>query len=103
MGWLFRNTSSLNYDGFKAKFLYNLEQINDQEAVGYSRNFELEDLYARRINMTAGEEPQVMQVDEEASNWVLVQERSKKICLRYGECVFIVGFKREFLTTDSLG
>ena len=52
MGWMFRNTSSLSYDGFKTKFIYNYTAINDPFEVGYSRHFIIEDLYTRRLNIT---------------------------------------------------
>ena len=76
MGWLFRNTSSLNYDGLRVKFLYNREHTNNPARGGYSKNFTLDDMYARRLNITAEEEPLVMLQDEEESHWELVPERS---------------------------
>ena len=74
MGWMFRNTSDLNYDGLKVKFLYNTEHTYDETAVGYSGNFELADVYARRLN-TSESEPLVLTEDEE-HNWELVGHRS---------------------------
>ena len=102
MGFLFRNASSEVYDGMRAKFLYNTTQTNDAEAKGYSRNFIVEDFNTTRLNMTANE-THWMTTDVNFTDWQFLSHKSRKVCLDFGQCAFIVGFTRELETNDTLG
>ena len=104
MGWNFRNTSDLNYDGIKVKFLYNTELTNDKRQSGslaYTDNFDLFDMYSKKLNIDKNE-PIWLNTDDQ-TNWQLERGRSKKLCLDRGVCAFIAGFSRDYETSDENG
>ena len=109
MGWCFRNSTTARYDGMKATFLYNLTQINDPTQDGYSHSFILQDLFGPKLKGKKDDpkkddpSPGDLIIDTNKSDWEIVPYQSKKVCIKPGQCAFIVRFIRLFETADKNG
>ena len=101
MGWMFKdnNKTSTKYDGIKAKFLYNSTYNNNPKQLAFQRIVQLHDMHAGRLDPKT-EEPISLGRDRADSHWELVRYRTKRECLKPGQCAFVVGFVRDLVTDD---